>query len=70
MGSLSMWHWAIVMALVFLLFGGGKISGLMEDVAKGIKSFKKVLADNEAPAPMTKAVAIPKIDATRVASHE
>ncbi|KQS58185.1 hypothetical protein ASG32_31530 [Methylobacterium sp. Leaf361] len=70
MGSLSMWHWAIVMALVFLLFGGGKISALMEDVAKGIKSFKKGLADDENTAPVTQATAITKIDATRVTSHE
>jgi sec-independent protein translocase protein TatA len=70
MGSLSMWHWAIVMALVFLLFGGGKISALMEDVAKGIKSFKRGLNEDEATAPVTRAAAIPKIDATRVASHE
>jgi sec-independent protein translocase protein TatA len=47
MGSLSIWHWAIILAVVFLVFGGkGKISDLMGDVAKGIKSFKKGLADD------------------------
>ena len=39
------WQIAIVVVLVVLLFGRGKISSLMEDVAKGIKSFKKGLSD-------------------------
>ncbi|MGQ3674302.1 twin-arginine translocase TatA/TatE family subunit [Xanthobacter sp. TB0139] len=47
MGSLSIWHWVIVLVVVLLLFGRGKISDLMGDVAKGIKSFKKGLADDE-----------------------
>ena len=42
MGSMSIWHWIIVLAVGLLLFGGrGKISELMGDFAKGIKSFKK-----------------------------
>jgi sec-independent protein translocase protein TatA len=50
MGSLSIWHWLIVIAVVALLFGGrGKISDLMGDVAKGVKSFKKGLADDDEP---------------------
>jgi sec-independent protein translocase protein TatA len=52
MGSLSIWHWLIVIAVVAVLFGGrGKISDLMGDVAKGVKSFKKGLADDEDEAP-------------------
>ncbi len=48
MGSFSIWHWLLVLAVVLVVFGGGgKISGLMGDVAKGIKSFKKGLAENE-----------------------
>lgn len=48
MGGLSIWHWLIVGGVVLLLFGGkGKISDIMGDVAKGIKSFKKGLADEE-----------------------
>ncbi len=46
---LSMWHILIVALLVVLLFGRGKISDLMGDVAKGIKSFRKGLTDEEAP---------------------
>ena len=50
MGSLSIWHWIIVLAVVLLLFGRGKVSDLMGDVAKGIKSFKKGLAEDDEPA--------------------
>ena len=42
--SIGFWQIAIVVALVVLLFGRGKISELMGDVAKGIKSFKKGMA--------------------------
>lgn len=49
MGSLSIWHWLIVLAVVLLLFGGGgKISKLMGDFGKGLKSFKKGLNEDEA----------------------
>jgi sec-independent protein translocase protein TatA len=52
MGFGSPIHWIIVVALIVLLFGSGRVSNLMGDVAKGIKSFKKGLAeDDEAPAP-------------------
>ena len=47
MGSFSIWHWIIVLVVVLLLFGRGKIPELMGDVAKGIKSFKKGMADDE-----------------------
>jgi sec-independent protein translocase protein TatA len=48
MGSLSIWHWLIVGAVLLLVFGGrGKISDMMGDVAKGIKAFKKGMADEE-----------------------
>jgi sec-independent protein translocase protein TatA len=48
MGSLSIWHWLIVLVVVLVVFGGGgKITTLMGDVAKGIKSFKKHMADDE-----------------------
>jgi sec-independent protein translocase protein TatA len=47
MGSFSIWHWLIVLAVVLLLFGRGKIPELMGDFAKGIKSFKKGMAEDE-----------------------
>jgi sec-independent protein translocase protein TatA len=57
MGSFSIWHWMFFGAVALLLFGGkGKISDIMGDVAKGIKSFKKGMADDtdaeEKPAPV------------------
>ena len=49
MGSFSLVHWLIVILVIMLLFGRGKISDLMGDMAKGINSFKKGLADGDAP---------------------
>ena len=46
MGSFSIWHWLIVLAVVLLLFGRGKIPELMGDVAKGIKNFKQGMAED------------------------
>ena len=46
MGSLSIWHWIVVIAVVLLLFGRGKISDLMGDVGQGIKAFKKGMQDD------------------------
>ena len=45
--SIGFWQIAIVVVLVVLLFGRGKISSLMGDVSKGIKSFKKCISDNQ-----------------------
>jgi sec-independent protein translocase protein TatA len=50
MGAMSFWHWALVILVVILLFGRGKVSDLMGDVAKGIKSFKKGMADDDTAA--------------------
>lgn len=47
MGSMSIVHWMIVIGVVVLLFGRHKISDLMGDVAQGIKSFKKGMAEDE-----------------------
>lgn len=51
MGSFSIWHWIVVIAVILLLFGRGKISDLMGDVANGIKAFKKGMKDDEAEKP-------------------
>ena len=63
MGGVSIWHWVVVGVIVMLLFGRGKVSELMGDVAKGIKSFKKGMAeDDETPvAPPSAAPVDPKI---------
>jgi sec-independent protein translocase protein TatA len=51
MGGFSPIHIIIVLLLIVLLFGAGKVSNLMGDVAKGIKSFKKGMAEDDTPAP-------------------
>ena len=52
MGSFSIWHWMLFGAVALLLFGGkGKISDIMGDVAKGVKSFKKGLAEDDEKPP-------------------
>ncbi len=55
MGSMSIWHWVVVALVVLLLFGRGRISEMMGDLAKGIKSFKKGLADDDQPSTTTAA---------------
>ena len=52
MGGISIWHILIVAVIVVLLFGRGKISDLMGDVAKGIKSFRKNMSEDEKPKPL------------------
>jgi sec-independent protein translocase protein TatA len=52
MGSFSIWHWLVVLLVILLLFGSGKISGLMGDLAKGIKSFKANIKEDEKDASM------------------
>ncbi len=50
MGALSIWHWLIVLIVVMVMFGGrGKISSLMGDVAHGIRNFREGLKDPEEP---------------------
>lgn len=56
MGSLSPWHLMLLLAVVVLLFGRGKISDMMGDVAKGIKAFKKGMADDDKPSEKTEPV--------------
>jgi sec-independent protein translocase protein TatA len=50
MGGFSIWHILIFAIIVLLLFGGNRFSAMMGDVAKGIKSFKHGIADEEKPA--------------------
>lgn len=61
MGSMSIWHWIVVIGVVLLLFGRGKISELMGDVAQGIKAFKKGMSDDESAK-----VEPPKVDPLKV----
>ncbi len=63
MGSFSIWHWLVVGVLVMLLFGKGRFSDMMGDVAKGIKSFKKGMAEDDTvtPAPRIDSGAQPTV---------
>jgi sec-independent protein translocase protein TatA len=71
MGGFSIWHWMLFAAIALLLFGGkGKISDIMGDVAKGVKSFKKGLADEDAPAPTAATATSPKSLETRAVAAD
>jgi sec-independent protein translocase protein TatA len=63
MGSFSIWHWLIVGIIVLLLFGKGRFSDMMGDVAKGIKSFKKGMAEEDEPAAPRRLTEEKKLDA-------
>lgn len=66
MGGLSIWHWIIVGGVVFILFGGKfKISDVMGDVAKGIKAFKKGMAEDDEGKPVEKTVETRAIEADK-----
>ncbi len=54
MGGFSLIHWLILGVIVLLLFGKGRFSEMMGDVAKGLKSFKKGMADDDTPPPPMK----------------
>ena len=50
MGSFSIWHWLIVLVVVLILFGGkGKISQIMGDVGKGLNAFRKSVKEDDTP---------------------
>jgi sec-independent protein translocase protein TatA len=51
MGSFSIWHWLVLGVIVLLLFGKGRFSEMMGDVAKGLKSFKKGMAEEDEAKP-------------------
>ncbi|KAF2992835.1 twin-arginine translocase TatA/TatE family subunit [Methylocystis sp. MJC1] len=74
MGGLSIWHWIIVGGVAFILFGGKfKISDVMGDVAKGIKAFKKGMAEDEtaeAAKPVGERVEPRAIEANKSASGD
>ena len=67
MGSFSLIHWVIVLVVVLLLFGRGRVSEIMGDFGKGIKSFKQGL--NEEPAAGQPAAPTAQIPVTPPASQ-
>ncbi|SPU45983.1 twin-arginine translocase TatA/TatE family subunit [Brevundimonas diminuta] len=66
MGAMSFWHWAIVIVVVLVLFGGrGKLSGIMGDAAKGIRAFKDGLKDDTGAKDKDAPGALPRTDAEK-----
>lgn len=66
MGAMSIWHWAIVVVVVLVLFGGrGKLSGIMGDAAKGIRAFKDGLKDETSKDSKDNVSPLPRSDAEK-----
>jgi len=71
MGSFSIWHWLIVLVIVLVLFGRGRISEVMGDFGKGIKSFKDGINEDEPAKPASQlTVQAPAPMPTADAKHE
>ena len=64
MGGFSLWHWLVVGVIILLLFGKGRFSDMMGDVAKGIKSFKKGMSEDDEAAAAQR-----RIEADRTIDH-
>lgn len=61
MGTFQLWHWVVVLVIVLVLFGGrGKLSGIMGDAAKGIRAFKDGLKNEDQPEVEEEAKPLPK----------
>jgi sec-independent protein translocase protein TatA len=62
MGGFSLIHWLILGLFILLLFGGNRFSAMMKDVAKGMRSFKEGLADDDKPAERQEPRPLPRND--------
>ncbi|HVA15205.1 MAG TPA: twin-arginine translocase TatA/TatE family subunit [Stellaceae bacterium] len=69
MGSFSLMHWMIVLLIVLLLFGAGKLPHVMGDFAKGIKAFKAGMKDDDAAVSPPPPQVPPPSTATTAAEH-
>lgn len=67
MGSFSIWHWLIVLVIVLVLFGRGRVSEIMGDFGKGIKSFKDGMNEEEAKKAQS---TTPPPPAAQIPSHQ
>ena len=59
MGAFSIWHLLIVLMVILVVFGAGRLPSVMGDMAKGVKAFKKGMADEEPPVASNKDKEIP-----------
>ena len=62
MGAMSPMHWIILIGLLVLVLGGGKLSGIMGDAAKGVRAFKDGLKDDPEAAKEAKGEVLPRTD--------
>lgn len=62
MGSLSIWHWLIVLGIVVLIFGTRKLRGAGEDLGTAVKNFKSAMREGEAEADKNKLSSAPKTE--------
>jgi sec-independent protein translocase protein TatA len=67
MGSFSLMHWIVVLAIILILFGAGKLPHVMGDFAKGIKAFKAGMREDDEPAPPPAQVSPPAAAASTAA---
>lgn len=70
MGSFSIWHWLIVLVIVLVLFGRGRVSEIMGDFGKGIKSFKDGMSEEEAKKAASGAPQAPAAPPPQIASQQ
>ena len=70
MGSMSIWHWLVVAVIILLLFGKGRISDIMGETARGIKSFKKGMAEDDTPAAPRQVTNAPAAEASTAPREE
>lgn len=68
MGSFSLMHWMVVLAIILILFGAGKLPRVMGDFAKGIKAFKAGMQDEEAQTTPAAPAQVPPPTATTAAA--
>ncbi|MFT8736931.1 MAG: twin-arginine translocase TatA/TatE family subunit [Zymomonas mobilis] len=62
MGGMSITHWIVVAVVVMIFFGKGRFSDMMGDVAKGIKSFKKGITEDDTPPPAAPPAPAPRLE--------
>lgn len=70
MGGLSIWHWLVVGILILLLFGKGRFSSMMGDVAEGLKSFKKGMSEEDEDLPAKRIETTQPVPPTVVTTHD